>query len=208
MVFGRSLSEILIVAVTFLMAITVHELAHGYVAYKLGDSTAKNEGRLTLNPIAHLDPIGALLMLVVGFGWAKPVPVNPYYFTIDRQKGMMLVSVAGPLANLALAFLLTVILGLTGMLFGSVIWVTILLQAIFVNVMLCILNLLPIPPLDGSKILAGFLPRETAYRFLSVLDQYGMLLLLLLSITNVLSMVISPIIQVVYNGLLSFTPFL
>lgn len=208
MVFGRSLSEILIVAVTFLMAITVHELAHGYVAYKLGDSTAKNEGRLTLNPIAHLDPIGALLMLVVGFGWAKPVPVNPYYFTIDRQKGMMLVSVAGPLANLALAFLLTIILGLTGMLFGSVIWVTILLQAIFVNVMLCILNLLPIPPLDGSKILAGFLPRETAYRFLSVLDQYGMLLLLLLSITNVLSMVISPIIQVVYNGLLSFTPFL
>ena len=106
--FTGSLTTMLLGVVIVLMAITVHELAHGLIAYRLGDPTAKNQGRLSLNPLKHLDPIGALLLFVVGFGWAKPVPVNPYYFEGDRNKGMMQVSVAGPAANLLLAFLLEI----------------------------------------------------------------------------------------------------
>ena len=104
MFFGNSLTSMVATLLAVLMAITFHETAHGYVAYRLGDPTAKNQGRLTLNPIAHLDLIGALMMFVFGFGWAKPVPVNPFYFEGDRTKGMMLVSVAGPLTNLIISF--------------------------------------------------------------------------------------------------------
>ena len=104
MFFGNSLTSMVATLLAVLMAITFHETAHGYIAYRLGDPTAKNQGRLTLNPIAHLDPIGALMMFVFGFGWAKPVPVNPFYFEGDRTKGMMLVSVAGPLTNLIISF--------------------------------------------------------------------------------------------------------
>ena len=105
MFFGSSITTMVATLLAVLLAITFHETAHGFVAYKLGDPTAKNQGRLTLNPLAHLDPVGALLMFVAGFGWAKPVPVNPFYFNGDRTKGMMLVSVAGPVTNLVLSFI-------------------------------------------------------------------------------------------------------
>ena len=105
MFFGSSITSMAATLLAVLLAITLHELAHGYVAYCLGDNTAKAAGRLTLNPLAHLDPIGALMMLIAGFGWAKPVPVNPFFFKGNRTTGMMLVSLAGPLVNLIVAYI-------------------------------------------------------------------------------------------------------
>ena len=203
----NSITGILMSVVLVLVAITIHELAHGYAAYKLGDPTAKSQGRLTLNPLAHLDPIGALLMLVVGFGWAKPVPVNPFYFKGDRQKGMMIVSFAGPLANLLLAVVLAAVLNLT---FNGqyTLLTNILLQGMSLNVMLAVFNLIPIPPLDGSKILAGLLPKDISYRYMRVLDQYGFIILFALIIFNVTDMFLQPIIQFVLNGLIMLTSFL
>jgi Zn-dependent protease len=169
-----------------LIALTFHEYAHGWMALRLGDHTARLAGRLTLNPIRHLDPIGTLLLFVVGFGWAKPVPVNPLNFRGDMKQGMMVVSLAGPGANLVLAFagavILGVVMGIHGMAglespLGSV------LQAVvLVNLILAFFNLLPIPPLDGSKILAGLLPgRQT---WLYSLEQYGIIILLVLVFTG------------------------
>ena len=106
MFFGGNLLTMVVGVLAILMSITVHELAHGYMAYCLGDETAKNAGRLTLNPIKHLDPLGALLMFLTGFGWAKPVPINPFFFQGNRTVGLMLVSLAGPVANLLLAMIL------------------------------------------------------------------------------------------------------
>ena len=154
--------------VIVLMSLTVHEVSHGYAAYKLGDPTAKNAGRLSLNPLKHLDPIGALMLFIFGFGWAKPVPVNPYYFEGDRRKGMMEVSFAGPASNLLLAFVLIAIYTIGH--FGTLDYAysmtgLILYRAITLNIYLAVFNLIPIPPLDGSKILAGVLPQATAYKF-------------------------------------------
>ncbi len=157
-----------------LVAITVHEYAHGYVSYKLGDPTAKSLGRLSLNPLHHLDPIGALLMLLVGFGWAKPVPVNARYFKNPR-KGMALVSVAGPASNILLAILsaliyLLSILGFNAML-GAVnvsefmfkcmqYWLLFWQINHVMNLSFALFNLIPLPPLDGSKILSLFIPKK------------------------------------------------
>lgn len=199
MFFGGSITSIVATLLAVLIAITFHETAHGYVAYLLGDPTAKNQGRLTLNPIAHLDPIGALLMLVAGFGWAKPVPVNPFYFKGDRTKGMMLVSIAGPLTNLALSFLACVIL-VAGHGFSQIPFVsTFLYYCITLNIYLAIFNLIPIPPLDGSKILAGFLPKSTAYNYLNTMEQYGFIILMVLIIFNITDIVLVPAANAVLN---------
>jgi len=145
-----------------LAALTVHEYAHGWAAWKLGDSTAKQMGRLTLNPLAHLDPIGTILLFLVHFGWAKPVPVNPHNLR-HPQRDMVWVSLAGPGANVLLAL----ISGLALRFFieydlipayGPV--YLMLSFTVFINLMLAIFNLVPIPPLDGSKVVAGFLPRS------------------------------------------------
>ena len=206
MFFNGSLFTMVAGVVIVLMSLTVHEVSHGYAAYKLGDSTAKNEGRLSLNPLKHLDPICALLLFIFGFGWAKPVPVNPYYFNGDRRKGMMLVSFAGPASNLILAFVLVAIY-MAGHLGYSTAGL-ILSRAITLNIYLAIFNLIPIPPLDGSKILAGFLPQATAYKFLSTVEQYGFLILMVLIFFNITDIVLVPIANVVLRAMLFVTSFL
>lgn len=199
MFFGNSLTSMVATLLAVLMAITFHETAHGYVAYRLGDPTAKNQGRLTLNPIAHLDLIGALMMFVFGFGWAKPVPVNPFYFEGDRTKGMMLVSVAGPLTNLIISFAAYFIYvassGFAGIPFLSIFLST----TVTLNIYLAVFNLIPIPPLDGSKILAGLLPKATAYKFLNTVEQYGFLILMLLIFFNITDMIMVPVANVILN---------
>ncbi len=150
----------------FFVVIVVHEVAHGYVAYCLGDPTAKDAGRLTLNPVAHIDPVGTLLLPAllimshspVVFGWAKPVPVNPHNFR-DPRRGMLLTSLAGPAANFILAVIFSIIFKLGLFPQYSVLW-AFLLMGILISLVLGIFNLIPIPPLDGSQILFALLPQK------------------------------------------------
>lgn len=142
-----------------LMALTVHEYAHAKAASAMGDPTARRQGRMTLNPLSHIDPMGFLCLLLAGFGWAKPVPVNPYFFSNPRR-GMMWSSAAGPLANLAAAAVCAGVLRVLGSpqgLLGGVLAV-----GMFYNVTLCLFNLLPIYPLDGSHVLKGLLSPQAA----------------------------------------------
>lgn len=175
--------------IVLLVAFTVHELAHAVVADRMGDPTPRRMGRITLNPLKHLDPIGTLALLFAGFGWAKPVLVNPYNMRgRNPRTSMAIVAIAGPLSNLLMALLavLPIRLGLVGIegffgvtggsLFPSLPFL--LAQFILINLILMFFNLIPIPPLDGYKVLVGILPPEMSYR-LEPLEQYGFMLLLL-----------------------------
>ena len=176
--------EFLIIAPPILFALTIHEYAHGWVAYKFGDPTAKDAGRLTLNPLVHLDPIGTLMLFLVKLGWAKPVPVNPYNFRNPRQD-MMWVSFAGPAANFLAAFVLAMVFKFMAGSFpyggggGSFFDVILLMLrwGILINIILGVFNLIPIPPLDGSKILMGLLPPAYEYHF-AQLERFGPFLLI------------------------------
>ena len=170
-----------------LLAIIFHELSHGWVAYLLGDRTAKERDRLSLNPFKHMDFIGLLSMIVFGFGWAKPVPVNPYYFK-NKKLGMVLVSLAGPLSNIIMAFVALLFARLILAVFVPTTTVLVYVEMIIceflycfavLNIGLAVFNLIPIPPLDGSKILFSVLPRR-AYGFILQYERYGMLLLIVL----------------------------
>lgn len=151
-----------------LIAITVHEFAHGWVANHLGDPTAKYEGRLTLNPIRHLDLMGALMFFLIGIGWAKPVPINPANFR-NPKLGMVLTSLAGPGANVLTAVIFAIpykYFAFSSQFLGF----SILAETIFsLNLLLCVFNLLPFPPLDGSKILAIFIPQRYEYAYFNYL---------------------------------------
>jgi Zn-dependent protease len=195
------LREVSILAVPFLMAITFHEYAHGYVAYRLGDPTAKNEGRLTLNPIKHLDPMGTLVLVLTRMiGWAKPVPVDPRYFR-DPRKGMIYVSLAGATANFMLALVFALLFRALILFMGSGITPTglqllvpalLMCQAgVFLNLYLGAFNLLPIPPLDGSKVLAGLLPPHLAIGYMQI-ERYGMLLIILLIFLGAFRYLLAP----------------
>lgn len=173
---GFSLEALLISVPAILIAVTVHEFAHALIADRLGDSTARMLGRLSLNPIVHLDLLGTVLFVVAGFGWAKPVPVNPRNFTNWRQ-GMMLVAAAGPLANVTLMFILGLMFQL-GLVDPFSLPGLIVRATIRINAVLAVFNLLPVPPLDGSKILAGLLPPAQAIAY-DRLAAYGPVLLLL-----------------------------
>jgi Zn-dependent protease len=179
---NSKLEVFLIVLPIFIGSLTLHELAHGLVAYKLGDPTAKLMGRLSLNPIVHLDPLGSLMFVAsywAGgflFGWARPVPVDPRNLRGGPQRGMALVGIAGPITNFLLAILFGAIVA-HGSYSGTTL--DVLLYAFYVNVVLGVFNLLPIPPLDGSRIVAGFMDRQT-YAAWAQLDQYGMIILLVL----------------------------
>lgn len=203
--------ELAIIAVPVLAAITVHEASHGYVAYLLGDPTAKNAGRLTLNPLKHLDPLGTLVLVLTRMiGWAKPIPVDPRYFA-DPNKGMMLVSLAGPASNFALALVFALLYHFLNYGFGimggqsSVAMfkpLVLMCQAgVVINLALGMFNLLPIPPLDGSKILAGVLPPKMAHGLLR-LERYGFIIILLLAFTGVFGKIIFPAIRFVGSILL------
>jgi len=171
------------VGVALVVAATVHEFAHAYVADRLGDPTPRSQGRLTLNPLAHLDLVGSLLILLAGFGWAKPVPINPLNLR-DRRRGLILVAAAGPLANITLLFALGVPYKLGLLDVGGAAVDRLLMTTIRINAMLAVFNLLPVPPLDGSKILMGLLPPAQAASY-ARLQPFGVLLLLLLVMTDV-----------------------
>ena len=160
----------ILLAVPLLYSIIVHELAHGWVAYRMGDPTAKRLGRLTLNPLKHLDPIGTVMLFLVGFGWAKPVPVNLNNIPGQRM-GLILVSSAGIVANILFAFLAILLYRLLSPSPSAPLGVMLYYLA-QINIMLASFNLIPIPPLDGSKILAGFLPERLQYA-LARLEPFG-----------------------------------
>ena len=187
-----------------LLCITLHELSHGLVAYRLGDDTAKRAGRLTLNPLKHLDPIGLLMMLTVRFGWAKPVPVNMYRFK-NPKRGMAITALAGPASNVVITL---VFLLLYGTLFpflrrsAAGDWVLDMLQlTAYMSLGLAIFNMLPIPPLDGSKVLFSVMD-ERSYRGLMRYERYGGLALMALSWSGVLSRPLSAAIQWAFRQLL------
>ncbi len=188
-----SIAALLVALPMILLSLTVHEYAHAAVASALGDPTARWQGRLTLNPLAHLDLFGTLtLILTRRFGWAKPVPVNPAYFK-DWRRGMMMVGMAGPLANVALAFVLALPFRLDVPMWGYV--GDILGTGVVINLGLAAFNLIPIPPLDGSRLLLGFL-RGRNLRVYHELEAYGPFILLLLVFTQVTSVIIAPIMNV------------
>jgi len=177
-----------LVAVPLLYSIIIHELAHGWVAYKMGDPTAKWLGRLTLDPRKHIDPVGTIMLFIFGFGWAKPVPVN-FANLRDLRKGLIFVSSAGIVANIILAFIALFFLRLMGPMPGNVIFPLFYYTA-QINIMLAAFNLIPIPPLDGSKILMGFASRRLQYS-LQRLEPYGMFIIIGLLFLGALDPVIT-----------------
>jgi len=167
---------IILAVPTILIASTVHEYAHGWVAYKLGDPTAKAAGRLTLNPLKHIDPIGALCMILFRFGWSKPVPINEYNFE-KRELGTALTAIAGPVSNMFLALLA----GLINLIFRpglDTILGGILVTFASINISLAVFNLLPIPPLDGHKIVRALLPKKIRY-YWEKLEKFSIILILI-----------------------------
>lgn len=207
---AQALKSLAIYFVPLLLGIVCHEVAHGWVAYRLGDPTAKNLGRLTLNPVRHFDPAGAIIFLLTTLfgpfvlGWAKPVPIHPAYFK-NPSRGMALVSMAGPATNLLLAVIFAFLLkglivlleqqenpGSTFLLFPLAL---ICKAGVDVNIILAVFNLLPIPPLDGSKIVAWLLPEALADKYLA-LERYGFLILVLLLATGLVGVLIQPAYRV------------
>ena len=197
------LTNILMSVIPALICITLHELAHGVVAYWLGDRTAKDAGRLTLNPIRHLDMMGLLMMVVFRFGWAKPVPVNMYRFK-NPKRGMAVTAVAGPLMNVLIS---VVFLFLYGLLFRSLgaenFWLRMVLITASLSLSFAIFNILPISPLDGSKVLGAVLPARQ-YETLMRYERYGMILLLVLVATGVLGRPLATLTQAAFDKLFIF----
>lgn len=198
---------IAVAAIPILFAITLHEAAHGYVARHFGDMTAYQAGRISLNPVRHIDPVGTILLplltLALGeilFGWAKPVPVN---FSALRhpKKDMLWVAIAGPASNLLMALLWALMIKLVWLFPGSYFSEPLLQMAqigIKINVILMVLNLLPLPPLDGGRVAVSLLPHRQAYQ-LSRIEPYGLFILIGLAITPVLGWIITPLFGVVMN---------
>jgi len=204
-----NIMELILVIPVLLLSLSIHEYSHGYVSYLLGDPTPKANGRLTLNPIAHLDLVGSLVLLITRrIGWAKPVPIDPRYYKNPR-KGLMLVGIAGPGSNLILATIFALIFR-TVMAFASInsvgamgtqvsnlqyVVLRFLILAIIVNLSLGFFNLLPIPPLDGSNILRGLIPRDLDKYLNKLQGPIGMILLLVLAYTGILWGMISPFVN-------------
>lgn len=206
----QQLSQLLITVPAVLISLTFHEAAHGFVAWKLGDSTAKDRGRLTLNPFRHIDPMGLICMVLLRFGWAKPVPVDPRNFKRPRL-GMALVAVAGPAMNLLLT--LAGLFGYYGLLLyapESAFWsamgdffaVVAVLSAGF-----CVFNLLPLPPLDGSRVLSLLLPKKWAY-WLIRYERYIQIALILLLVTGLLTRPLAAVRGYLLNGMERFVKWI
>ena len=209
MFFDLNLPTLIARIFVLLVAFSVHEFAHAWSADMFGDETPRMNGRLTLNPLVHLDPMGSLLLLVVGFGWARPVPVNPYALSRRSPAALMLVSLAGPLSNLIMAVIAAVPfrLGLvsrfdTGAVPGQILPTPahLLMEFVFINLILMLFNLIPLAPLDGEKIAEYFLPPSWA-RFFDTIRPYGPLILLVLVFAgpalgfNILGWILGPPMQ-------------
>lgn len=210
-IFGVTLAELLLRLPAVLLALMVHEVAHGYIALRLGDPTARNLGRLTLNPLKHLDPFGALCMLLFRFGWAKPVPINTRYFKNPRRD-MALTALAGPVSNFLMAFVGVVLYCLTAVLFNALpeasgylyslqyVWVNFLAIFISLNVSLGVFNMIPVPPLDGSRIFLTFLPPKYYFGIMKY-ERYIMLGLMAVLYLGVLDMPLSWLVGKIINGM-------
>ena len=181
------------------LSLSIHEYAHAWVAYKLGDISQKIRGRLTLNPLAHIDPIGFIAIMLIGVGWGKPVTVDDRNFK-DSRKGMMLTALAGPTSNLILAIVVTILLkvlytvgAIEAMSASNIgnITINMLMTLISFNVIFCVFNLIPLPPLDGSKVLSYFLPQR-ARGFMYTLERYSFIIILFIYFTNITTYLIRP----------------
>lgn len=197
-----SLRDTLLRVAAVLLCLVLHETCHGIAAYCLGDPTAKREHRLSLNPLRHIDWVGLLAMVLTGVGWAKPVPVNPNYFK-HPKRGMAITALAGPVSNLLLALVLLFgakLLYLRALATGefSQLWFSFLLNTAMLSIGLGVFNLIPIPPLDGSKVLAVLLP-DRQYQWLMRYERFGMLVLMALVLFGSLSNVLSPAIGWVFD---------
>ena len=212
------IQQISISAIPMLLAITVHEGAHALCANYLGDNTARYQGRVSLNPIKHIDPIGSILFPLICFimhspiffGWAKPVPINPNNLS-NPKRDSMLIALAGPISNILMAIAWAIAAKIVFMIaqqgttqFANIsynFFFIMAMQGIFINAILATLNLLPIPPLDGSKVLNGLLSNSMATKF-SKLEPYGIIILIILMLTGVLSQIIQPGAFLITNGLI------
>jgi len=186
----------IVLAVSLLYSVIAHEVAHGWVAHLFGDDTALRYGRLTLNPASHLDPIGTLMLFLVGFGWARPVPID-YYALRDFRLGLIFVSLAGCLANILIAIIAIFLLQFQSI-SANPTFSAMLSIVVRINIILGALNLIPIPPLDGSKILMGFLPEE-AQRNLQRMEPYGFFILVFLLFTGLLNPMITFMQNLIYG---------
>lgn len=186
--------EFIIRSIAVLVSIIPHEMAHGFAAYLCGDETAKNDGRLSLNPLHHLDPIGTICLIFFKFGWAKPVMINPNNFR-DRKKGTFFVAIAGVLTNFILAIISVIILKHIHL---NEFMQELLLNIFWFNIILGVFNLIPIPPLDGSKILFSFLPLKYEY-YLIKYERYGYIILLLLIMSSTLDKILVPMVNFMIN---------
>lgn len=203
-----ALIQLILLIPIILFSLSVHESAHAFAAHKLGDDTARNLGRITLNPVKHIDPIGFFFLLFFGFGWAKPVPVNTRYMKNGRR-GFVITSLAGPLSNLCLAFLSAICMQLVSVVStyidgGMTIWILYIffLLAVQLNVGYAVFNLLPIPPLDGSRLWTALLPRKIA-AWTFQYEKYMQLILLVLLYFGAFTNVISDCVSAVMHGVLS-----
>lgn len=194
---GSGIADILLRLPAVLWAISFHEFCHGWAASKLGDRSAQYDGRLSLNPLAHLDIVGTLMLVLVGFGWARPVPINSRNFRHPRRD-IAIVSLAGALGNFATALFFGVLFRAFPSLLGYGALSAVLVNMLHMNIGLGVFNLIPIPPLDGSKVLAVFLP-PSALRTWFFLERWGMLIILALLVTGILEAIMIPIIRIVLN---------
>lgn len=205
-----NLSELIYTIPAVLLALSAHEFAHGFVSYQMGDPTPKKEGRLTLNPLHHIDIVGTLCLLLFHFGWAKPVQVNPYYYK-NKKQGMVNVALAGPLMNYLVAFVSIFLFflvgksnsanGITNYLYSF------LSYSAIINLGLGTFNLIPIPPLDGSKVLGAILPESLYFKVMQI-ERYGTIILLILLYTNILTGPMNQVVDALLNGMVRIVGFI